>query len=101
MKIFIFWLHLDGHAYLISRVSNLLMPGKEDFCEHNCLILVVMHVGLHAKGSTLLNIMHAVKVGWVGQTFALAKGNESEGRKSRIRRSKEERKAMVESFIKK
>ncbi|XP_061363801.1 uncharacterized protein LOC133307324 [Gastrolobium bilobum] len=45
-------------------------------------------------------MMHSVKVGW-GQTFALAKHNESEGKKSRIRRSKEERKAMVESFIKK
>ncbi|XP_062154143.1 uncharacterized protein LOC133862371 isoform X2 [Alnus glutinosa] len=45
--------------------------------------------------------MHAVKGGWVGQTFALARGNGSEGRKSRIRRSKEERKALVESFIKK
>ncbi|KAF5201087.1 Dna binding protein [Thalictrum thalictroides] len=44
--------------------------------------------------------MHAVKVGWVGQTFALAKANESGGKKSRIRRSKEDRKAMVESFIK-
>ncbi|XP_059628391.1 uncharacterized protein LOC132271127 [Cornus florida] len=45
--------------------------------------------------------MHAIKGGWVGQTFALAKPNDSGGRKSRIRRSKEERKAMVESFIKK
>uniref|UniRef100_A0A803QVD0 AT3G52170-like helix-turn-helix domain-containing protein n=1 Tax=Cannabis sativa TaxID=3483 RepID=A0A803QVD0_CANSA len=45
--------------------------------------------------------MHAVKGGWVGQTFALARSNESEGRKSRIRLSKKERKAMVESFIKK
>ncbi|KAG6669742.1 hypothetical protein CIPAW_01G264600 [Carya illinoinensis] len=45
--------------------------------------------------------MYAVKGGWVGQTFALARKNDSEGRKSRIRRSKEERKAMVESFIKK
>ncbi|KAF5467004.1 hypothetical protein F2P56_016878 [Juglans regia] len=45
--------------------------------------------------------MYAVKGGWVGQTFALARRNDSEGRKSRIRRSKEERKAMVESFIKK
>ncbi|PRQ56446.1 hypothetical protein RchiOBHm_Chr1g0336511 [Rosa chinensis] len=45
--------------------------------------------------------MHAIKGGWVGQTFALAKNNESEGRKSRIRRSKEERKEMVEAFIKK
>ncbi|CAK9159637.1 unnamed protein product [Ilex paraguariensis] len=45
--------------------------------------------------------MHAIKGGWVGQTFALAKCNDSGGRKSRVRRSKEERKAMVESFIKK
>ncbi|KAK7391496.1 hypothetical protein VNO78_19912 [Psophocarpus tetragonolobus] len=45
-------------------------------------------------------MMHSVKGGW-GQTFALAKHNESEGKKTRIRRSKEERKAMVESFIKK
>ncbi|KAM1262926.1 hypothetical protein ACFX13_028663 [Malus domestica] len=45
--------------------------------------------------------MHSIKGSWVGQTFALAKNNESEGRRSRIRRSKEERKAMVESFIKK
>lgn len=46
-------------------------------------------------------MMHAIKGGWVGQTFALAKCNESEGKKSRIRRSKEERKTMVESFVKK
>ncbi|XP_058207703.1 uncharacterized protein LOC131320837 isoform X2 [Rhododendron vialii] len=45
--------------------------------------------------------MHAIKGGWVGQTFALAKHNESGGKKSRIRRSKEEWKALVESFIKK
>ncbi|KAI8563545.1 hypothetical protein RHMOL_Rhmol03G0118500 [Rhododendron molle] len=48
----------------------------------------------------LFNSMHAVKGGWVGQTFALAKHNESGGKKSRIRRSKEEWKALVESFIK-
>ncbi|CAI0410803.1 unnamed protein product [Linum tenue] len=47
------------------------------------------------------SIMHAIKGGWVGQTFALSKSNESGGRKSRIRRSKEERKGMVELFIKK
>lgn len=51
--------------------------------------------------ASVLNVMHAIKGGWVGQTFALAKNNESDGRKSRIRRSKEERKEMVESFIKK
>ncbi|XP_031380646.1 uncharacterized protein LOC116195535 [Punica granatum] len=49
--------------------------------------------------------MHTLKGGWVGQTFALAKCNESSsdsgGKKSRIRRSKEERKAMVQSFINK
>ncbi|OVA19467.1 hypothetical protein BVC80_9057g43 [Macleaya cordata] len=45
--------------------------------------------------------MHAVKVTWVGQTFALANCSDSGGKKSRIRRSKEERKSMVESFIKK
>lgn len=61
----------------------------------------VLLLGLQYKGGELLNIMYAVKGGWVGQTFALARKNDSEGRKSRIRRSKEERKAMVESFIKK
>ncbi|CAI0442520.1 unnamed protein product [Linum tenue] len=45
--------------------------------------------------------MHAIKGSWVGQTFALSKSNESGGRKSRIRRSKDERKGMVELFIKK
>ncbi|XWS75244.1 hypothetical protein CRYUN_Cryun01aG0068900 [Craigia yunnanensis] len=49
----------------------------------------------------LFMLMHAIKGGWFGQTFALAKCNESGGKKSRIRHSKEERKAMVESFIKK
>lgn len=44
--------------------------------------------------------MHAIKGSWVGQTFALAKSNDFGGKKSRIRRSKEERKTMVESFIK-
>ncbi|KAJ4837387.1 hypothetical protein Tsubulata_029284 [Turnera subulata] len=45
--------------------------------------------------------MNVVKGSWIGQTFALAKSNESGGKKSRIRRSKEERKEMVASFIKK
>ena len=44
--------------------------------------------------------MYAIKASWVGQTFALATTNDSGGRKSQIRRSKEERKAMIESFIK-
>ncbi|CAI0442517.1 unnamed protein product [Linum tenue] len=43
--------------------------------------------------------MHAIKGSWVGQTFALFKSNESGGRKSSIRRSKEESKGMVELFI--
>ncbi|WJX13918.1 hypothetical protein P8452_04252 [Trifolium repens] len=46
-------------------------------------------------------MMHSVVKGGWRPTFALAKQNDSEGRKSRIRRSKNERKAMVESFIKK
>ncbi|GAB4836336.1 hypothetical protein Ancab_001251 [Ancistrocladus abbreviatus] len=45
--------------------------------------------------------MYGIKGGWVGQTFALATCNDSGRKKSRIRRSKEERKAMVETFIKK
>ncbi|KAL8538749.1 hypothetical protein ACS0TY_000672 [Phlomoides rotata] len=45
--------------------------------------------------------MHACRGGWAGQAFALATSNDSGGKKSRIRRSKEERKSMVESFIKK
>ncbi|KAF3655270.1 putative cyclin-dependent protein kinase inhibitor SMR3-like [Capsicum annuum] len=45
--------------------------------------------------------MQTIKGGWVGQTFALATYNDSGGRKTRIRRSKEERKTMVETFIKK
>ncbi|OAY38923.1 uncharacterized protein LOC110623961 [Manihot esculenta] len=54
------------------------------------------------KSGGHLSIMYTIKGGWVGcQTYVLAKSNESGGRKSRIRRSKEERKEMVESFIKK
>ncbi|CAI9767491.1 unnamed protein product [Fraxinus pennsylvanica] len=45
--------------------------------------------------------MHVTKGGWAVQTFALAANDDSRGRKSRIRRSKEERKEMVESFINK
>ncbi|KAL0401669.1 UNVERIFIED_CONTAM: hypothetical protein Slati_4196800 [Sesamum latifolium] len=45
--------------------------------------------------------MHAIRSGYAGQAFALATSSDSGGKKSRIRRSKEERKAMVESFIKK
>ncbi|GER51239.1 DNA binding [Striga asiatica] len=44
--------------------------------------------------------MYATKGSWAGQTFALANSNDSMGKKSRIRRSKEERKALAESFIK-
>ncbi|XAR52303.1 hypothetical protein NMG60_11020290 [Bertholletia excelsa] len=45
--------------------------------------------------------MHAIRGGWVGRPFVLAKRNDCGGRRSRIRRSKEERKEMVESFINK
>lgn len=45
--------------------------------------------------------MHVARGGWLGQTFALAKyGDSFDGKKSGIRRSKEERKGMVETFIK-
>ncbi|KAJ0678233.1 hypothetical protein HanOQP8_Chr12g0445501 [Helianthus annuus] len=46
--------------------------------------------------------MQAARGGWLGQTFALAKHHDSfDGKKSGgIRRSKEERKGMVETFIK-
>ncbi|KAI3517181.1 hypothetical protein L1887_16391 [Cichorium endivia] len=45
--------------------------------------------------------MHVARGGWLGQTYALAKFDDSfEGKKSGIRRSKEERKGMVETFIK-
>ncbi|XP_073127210.1 uncharacterized protein [Henckelia pumila] len=45
--------------------------------------------------------MHAIKGGWVGQAFALATNNDPGRKKFRIRRSKDERKDMVESYIKK
>ncbi|XP_057798847.1 LOW QUALITY PROTEIN: uncharacterized protein LOC131014776 [Salvia miltiorrhiza] len=45
--------------------------------------------------------MQAGKVGWAGQAFALASSNDSGGKKTRVRRSKEERKSIAESFIKK
>lgn len=48
----------------------------------------------------ILHNMHAVKCAWAGQAFAVAGCNDSGGRKTRIRRSKEERKSMVETFIK-
>ncbi|KAJ9159867.1 hypothetical protein P3X46_025326 [Hevea brasiliensis] len=54
------------------------------------------------KAGVRFGIMHSINCGWVGRhTYALAKSSESGGRKSRIRRSKKERKEMVESFIKK
>uniref|UniRef100_A0A1D1XS14 Chaperonin n=1 Tax=Anthurium amnicola TaxID=1678845 RepID=A0A1D1XS14_9ARAE len=44
--------------------------------------------------------MQVGKVSWVGQTFALARCGDSQGKKPRNRRTKEERRKMVESFIK-
>ncbi|KAL8145919.1 hypothetical protein AgCh_003885 [Apium graveolens] len=45
--------------------------------------------------------MHSIRGSWVGQTFALARCQDSGEKKARIRRSKEERKELVVSFIKK
>ncbi|RAL43747.1 hypothetical protein DM860_014248 [Cuscuta australis] len=44
--------------------------------------------------------MHSLKGAWAGQTFSVSACNDSGGRKARIRRSKEERKSMAETFIK-
>ncbi|GAB2222648.1 hypothetical protein Droror1_Dr00016768 [Drosera rotundifolia] len=44
--------------------------------------------------------MYSLKGGWAGQTFAFASRHDSDAKKTRIRRSKEERKTMVEAFIK-
>ncbi|KAH0462798.1 hypothetical protein IEQ34_010373 [Dendrobium chrysotoxum] len=45
--------------------------------------------------------MQGVTVSWVGQSFSLPKCSASRENKSRIRRTKEERRTMVMSFIKK
>ncbi|KAL1199848.1 hypothetical protein V5N11_013103 [Cardamine amara subsp. amara] len=45
--------------------------------------------------------MHSLKTTCAGQIFALAKSHESVGKRTRNRIPKEERKALVESFIKK
>ncbi|XP_042036728.1 uncharacterized protein LOC121782828 isoform X1 [Salvia splendens] len=45
--------------------------------------------------------MQAGNVGLAGQAFVLASSSDSGGKKTRIRRSKEERKSIAESFIKK
>ncbi|VFQ92580.1 unnamed protein product [Cuscuta campestris] len=44
--------------------------------------------------------MHLLKGAWAGHTFSVSACNDSGGRKARIRRSKEERKSMAETFIK-
>nr|GMD32185.1 GPI-anchored adhesin-like protein precursor [Ipomoea batatas] len=44
--------------------------------------------------------MHIIKGAWSMPTIALATCKDSGGKKTRIRRSKEERKSMVETFIK-
>lgn len=63
------------------------------------LLVYLLYVGFDYESSVKFYIMHALKVTWSGQAFALAKCNDSQGRKSRVRRSKEERRTMVESFI--
>ncbi|CAA7019237.1 unnamed protein product [Microthlaspi erraticum] len=45
--------------------------------------------------------MHSLKTSYAGQIFALAKPHESLGKRTRNRIPKEERKTLVESFIKK
>ncbi|VVB05451.1 unnamed protein product [Arabis nemorensis] len=45
--------------------------------------------------------MHSLKTTCVGQIFALAKPHDSAGKKTRNRIPKEERKALIETFIKK
>ncbi|EOA23871.1 hypothetical protein CARUB_v10017088mg [Capsella rubella] len=45
--------------------------------------------------------MHSMKTSYAGQIFALAKPNDSVGKRTRNRIPKEERKTLVESFIKK
>ncbi|XP_075524399.1 uncharacterized protein LOC142556789 [Primulina tabacum] len=44
--------------------------------------------------------MYAIKDGWVRQSCSIAPSSDLDVRKSRIRRSKEERKSLAESFIK-
>nr|GEX98340.1 phosphoglucan phosphatase DSP4, amyloplastic [Tanacetum cinerariifolium] len=51
--------------------------------------------------SFTISIHPVTKAGGVGKTFALAKLNDSAGGKRSKRRSKEERKGMVETFVKK
>lgn len=45
--------------------------------------------------------MHSLKTSYAGQIFALAKPLDSVGKRTRNRIPKEERKTLVESFIKK
>lgn len=45
--------------------------------------------------------MHSLKTSCVGQVLALAKPHDSVGKRTRNRIPKEERKTLVESFIKK
>ncbi|KAK4860418.1 hypothetical protein QYF36_023471 [Acer negundo] len=85
-------LQIEYHLHLYIR----FVLGPRFSLTHS-----LTHSHTLSSGGELCNIMHTLKGGWAVQTFALAKNNGSEGRKSRIRRSKEERKAMVESFIKK
>lgn len=62
---------------------------------------LLSYLPVYATSALLFQAMYAIKGAWVGQTFALASSNDSVGKKSRIRRSKAERKTMVETFINK
>ncbi|GMP22485.1 hypothetical protein CsSME_00000487 [Camellia sinensis var. sinensis] len=72
-----------------ARLFFSLAIHTDKILTQKAALLILLHEGLHPEG------------GWVRQTIALTKCNDSGGMKLRIRRSKEERKAMVESFIKK
>ncbi|KAI3695938.1 hypothetical protein L1987_78944 [Smallanthus sonchifolius] len=85
-------LHLNHRPKIRSRGIR----AGENLYLNTRFLQVVPTVGQHFPDP-----MHAARGGWLGQTYALAKFDDSfEGKKSGIRRSKEERKGMVETFIK-
>lgn len=69
----------------------------QPFVDSHCVGLqVALTVGQH-----FADPMHTARGGWLGQTYALAKFDDGfDGKKSGIRRSKEERKGMIVTFIK-
>ncbi|KAL4575260.1 hypothetical protein LXL04_022102 [Taraxacum kok-saghyz] len=68
---------------------------------HTTMVLQVALIVDQLLTISLPDPMHVYRGGWLGQTYALAKFDDSfEGKKTGTRRSKEERKGMVETFIK-